>query len=86
VIVYGNRMLRGILGPERDEVAGGWRKLCNESFIICTLYQGVLGSSNKEKEIGRTCNCTWEMRKAYKISVRKLGDETAGRHRHRLED
>jgi hypothetical protein len=24
--VYENRMLRGIFGPEGDEITGGWRK------------------------------------------------------------
>jgi hypothetical protein len=27
-----NRVLRRILGPKRDEVTGGWRKLRNEEF------------------------------------------------------
>jgi hypothetical protein len=30
--VYENRMLRGIFGPKRDEVIGGWRKLHNEEL------------------------------------------------------
>jgi hypothetical protein len=25
--VFENRVLRGIIGPTRDEVTGGWRKL-----------------------------------------------------------
>ena len=28
--VLGNRMLRKIFGPKKDEVAGEWRKLRNE--------------------------------------------------------
>jgi len=28
--VFENRVLRRIFGPERDEVAGGWRRLHNE--------------------------------------------------------
>jgi hypothetical protein len=28
--VFENRVLRRILGPEREEVSGGWRRLCNE--------------------------------------------------------
>jgi hypothetical protein len=28
---FGNRVLRTI-GPKRDEVAGGWRRLHNEEF------------------------------------------------------
>jgi hypothetical protein len=27
-----NRVLRGMLGPKRDEMAGGWRKLLNEEL------------------------------------------------------
>jgi hypothetical protein len=27
-----NRMVRRIFGPEREEVAGGWRRLHNEGF------------------------------------------------------
>jgi len=30
--VFGNRVLRRIFGPKRDEVAGGWRKLHNEEL------------------------------------------------------
>jgi hypothetical protein len=29
--VFENRVLR-IFGPKRDEVTGGWRKLCNEEL------------------------------------------------------
>jgi hypothetical protein len=30
--VFGNRVLRRIFGPKRDEVTGEWRKLHNEEF------------------------------------------------------
>jgi hypothetical protein len=30
--VYENRVLRGISGPKREEVAGGWRRLHNEEL------------------------------------------------------
>jgi hypothetical protein len=30
--VFENRVLRGIFGPKRDEVIGGWRKLNNEEL------------------------------------------------------
>jgi hypothetical protein len=29
---FENRSLRGIFGPKRDEVMGGWRKLYNEDL------------------------------------------------------
>jgi hypothetical protein len=30
--VFENRVLRGIFGPKRDGVTGGWRKLHNEDL------------------------------------------------------
>jgi hypothetical protein len=30
--VFGNRVLRRIFGPKRDEVTGDWRKLHNEEL------------------------------------------------------
>jgi hypothetical protein len=30
--VFGNRVLRRIFGPKRDEVTGGYRKLHNEEI------------------------------------------------------
>jgi hypothetical protein len=30
--VFENRVLRGIFGPKRNEVIGGWRKLHNEEL------------------------------------------------------
>jgi hypothetical protein len=30
--VFGNRVLRRIFGPNRDEVTGGWRKMHNEEL------------------------------------------------------
>jgi hypothetical protein len=45
--VFEKRVLRGILRPERDEVAGGWRKLHDEK--LCTLHQVLLGRSNQER-------------------------------------
>jgi hypothetical protein len=34
--VFGNRVLRRIFGPKRDEVTGEWRKFHNEE--LCDLY------------------------------------------------
>jgi hypothetical protein len=30
--VFENRVLRGIFGPKREEVVGGWRRLHNEEL------------------------------------------------------
>jgi hypothetical protein len=34
--VFENRVLRRIIGPKRDGMTGGWRKLHNEE--LCDLY------------------------------------------------
>jgi hypothetical protein len=36
--VFEKRVLKGIFGPKREEMAGGWRR----RFIICTLEE-ILG-------------------------------------------
>jgi hypothetical protein len=40
--VFGNRVLRRIFRPRRDEVTGGWRKLHNEElaswFVLFAEY------------------------------------------------
>jgi hypothetical protein len=51
--IFENRVLRKIFGPKRDEVVGGWRKLCNGD--LCYLY-----SSPNIMRIIRS----WMMRKA----------------------
>jgi hypothetical protein len=30
--VFENRVLKGIFGPKKDEMAGGWRKLYNDEL------------------------------------------------------
>jgi hypothetical protein len=37
--VYENRVLRGILGPKREQVTGEWRNLHNEELhgLYCSL-------------------------------------------------
>jgi hypothetical protein len=37
--VFENRVLRRIFGPKTEKVAGSWRRLHNEDFIICTLHK-----------------------------------------------
>jgi hypothetical protein len=34
--VFENRVLRRIFEPKRKEITGEWRRLFNESFMICT--------------------------------------------------
>jgi hypothetical protein len=41
--VFGNRVLRKISGPKRDEVTGGWRKLHNEELHNLYSSQSIIG-------------------------------------------
>jgi hypothetical protein len=68
--VFENRVLRGIFGPKRDEMTGGWRKLHNED--VHNLYS----SPNKIRMI-KSRRMRWTMyvarmeekRNSYKILV-----------------
>jgi hypothetical protein len=40
--VFENRVLRGIFGPKRDEVMGGWRKLHNEEPHILYASPSII--------------------------------------------
>jgi len=38
--VFVNKVLRRILGPERDEIRGDWRRMHDKkNFMICTPHQ-----------------------------------------------
>jgi hypothetical protein len=52
--VFGNRVLRRIFRPKRDEVTGGWRKLHNEE--LCGLYSSasLIRTSSRGELDGRS--------------------------------
>jgi hypothetical protein len=70
--VFENRVLRRLLGPKRDEVTGGWRKLHNEK--LHNLY-----SSTSIIRMIKTRRMKWarhvarmgEKRNAYRILLGK---------------
>jgi hypothetical protein len=37
--VFGNRVLRRIFGPKRDEMIAGWKNYIMRSFITCVVRQ-----------------------------------------------
>jgi hypothetical protein len=68
-----NRVPRGIFGPKRDEVTGGWRKLHNE--VLHGLYSSrkyYQGHEIKKDEKDEACSMHRETRNTYKISVGNL--------------
>jgi hypothetical protein len=40
--VYENRVLRKIIGPKRDEVAGEWRRLHDEEFYYLYTSRSII--------------------------------------------
>jgi hypothetical protein len=66
-IVFKNRVLRGIFGPTREEVAGGWRRLHNEE--LHNLYTSAdIDRAMKPRRMScaRHVACMGEMRNAYR--------------------
>jgi hypothetical protein len=41
--VFGNRVLRRMFGPKRDEVTGGGEDYITRSFMLCTPHQISFG-------------------------------------------
>jgi hypothetical protein len=46
---FGNRVLRGIFGPKRDEVTGEWRKLHNEELHDLYCSTNIVGVIQSKK-------------------------------------
>jgi hypothetical protein len=71
--VFESRVLKRIFGPEREEVAGGWRRLHNEELHNCMNAVPNIISMIKSRRMG---NAELEVRmgeigNAYKIFVEK---------------
>jgi hypothetical protein len=83
--VFENRVLRGIFGPKRDEVIGGWRKLRNEELhnLHCSPSIIRMIKSRRMRWAGHVARMG-EKRSACRILVGKLeGKRTLGRPRCR---
>jgi hypothetical protein len=86
--VFENRVLRGISGPNRDEVTRGWRKLHNEELRDLCSSPNII-------RIIKSMRMTWtenvarmvEKRNAYRLLVGKPeGKRPLGRPRRRWLD
>jgi hypothetical protein len=71
--VFGNRVLKRTFGSERDELAGGWRKLHNDDLHSLNIYITKYNQDDhiKGDEMGGAHCAHVEMRNARKISVGK---------------
>ena len=86
-LVFENRVLRRIFGPERDEVRGDWRKLHNEELnnpyspgIVRLIKLRSMRWAGHIVHVG-------ERRGKYRVLVEKPeGKIPHGRPRHRWED
>jgi hypothetical protein len=86
--VFGNRVLRRIFGPNREEVTGGLRRLHNEELHnLCTSPYIIMVIKPMRMRLVGYVACMGEKRNAYKIFVRKPErNRPVGRRRHRWED
>jgi len=86
--VFENRVLRRIFGPERDEVAGEWRKLHNEE--LNDLYSSpniVRVIKSRRMRWARHVARMRKRRGVYRVLMGKPeGKIPLGRPRHRWED
>jgi hypothetical protein len=86
--VFGNRVLRRVFGPKRDEVIGGWRKLHNEELhnLYCSPSIIRIIKSRRMRWAGHIAR-TGEKRNPYRILVGKPeGKKPLGSPRRRWED
>jgi hypothetical protein len=86
--VFENRVLRGILGPKRDEVTGEWRKLHNKELRDLYSSPSIIRiiKSRRMRWAGHVARIG-EKRNAYRLLVGKPeGKRPLGRPRRRWVD
>jgi hypothetical protein len=86
--VFENRVLRGILGPKRDQVTGEWRKLHNEEMNDMYSLPNIVRvvKSRRMRWAGHVARMR-EERGVHRVLVGKPeGKRSLGRPRRRWED
>jgi len=86
--VFGNRALRSIFGPKKDEVTGDWRKLHNEELNNLYSSPNIVRviKSRRIKWAGHVARMG-ERRGVFRVLVEKPeGKRPLGRPRRRWED
>jgi hypothetical protein len=86
--VFENKVLRRIFGPNREEVAGGWKRLHNEELL--NLYASpytTRAMKSRRNGMGGACSTHGEMMNSYDNLVTKPeGKGPLGTPRRRRED
>jgi hypothetical protein len=70
--VFGNRVLRRILGPKRNEAKREWRKLHKEELNNLVLLTQYCSGDKIEDEMGETCSEHGERRGVHRVLVENL--------------
>jgi hypothetical protein len=86
--VFENRVLRGILGPKRDDITWEWRKLHNEELndLYCSPSISRVVKWGRMKQTGYVAR-TEERRRVYRVLVGKSeGKRPFGRTCRRWKD
>jgi hypothetical protein len=84
--VSGNKALRGIFGPDKEEVAGGWRSLHEELNNLCCLTNIVRVMKSRTIRCTRhACITHGRAGKRKLLSVKPEEKTPFGRPRHRWE-
>jgi hypothetical protein len=86
--VFGNRVLRRIFGPKRDEVKGKWRRLHNRELYA--LYSSpniiLVIKSRRLRWAGHVARIGEKRAACWAVVGKSEGRRTLGRLRHRWED
>jgi hypothetical protein len=81
---FGNRVLRRVFGPKRDEVTGKWRMELSNLYSLPNIVRVV--KSRRMGGVGHVARMG-EGRCVHRVMVGKLeGKRPLGRPRHRWED
>jgi hypothetical protein len=73
--VFENRVLRRIFGSDREEVAGGCRRLYNEERHSLYALPNIIMVIKLEDEMDKTCSTHGGWRSLYKILFTKLKEK-----------